>query len=653
MRNVALGFALLIGTALPASATDSLWTVWNSTTAPDTARLEAIQVLAWKAVFELPDSGMALAEKQLALAGRIGNDRGRYEAHTTLAVGNSMKSDYTAALTHLQECMQLARSMNDRKRIANTLSNMSNVYRNIGDLPMSLRLLQQSITIDKELGNDLGLAGTYNNIGNIHKELGEDEEALESYLQSAALYDALDDDRGRAQTLMSLGAIHLKMGRLELAAVELQRGIDLLRRTGRKMEMGISYNNLGRTYSLMERPKEAHANLDSARTIFTALGARKQLARVFYYSGEQWFSEGRIRQAIVACDEGLELARSTGLLLQEKECLDCLIKAYSSTGEYRQAFLAQKAYLNVNDSLAQLNDRKEMTRLSVTREFQERMFADSLNTVRERFEREREHEVQLSEERDRRNIFLYSSVGILVLAGGLWSRLNQVRRARKAIQYERDRSDQLLLNILPAPVAQELKDHGRTRARHFDEVSVLFTDFKGFTGMATTMSAEDLVNEIDTCFKAFDAIMERHGIEKIKTIGDAYMAAAGLPEPGRANAREVVLAALEMQDFIENRHLERTARTLPAFRMRAGIHTGPVIAGVVGVRKFAYDIWGDTVNTASRMESSGEVGQVNISSVTHALVQGERGLSFTARGLIQAKGKGDLAMFFAHRGDND
>src|SRR5690606_29586184 len=145
-------------------------------------------------------------------------------------------------------------------------------------------------------------------------------------------YDALDDDRGRAQTLMNLGAIHLNMGQLELAAEELQGGIDLLRRTGRKMEMGISYNNLGRTYSLMNRAEEAHANLDSARTIFTALGARKQLARVFYYTGEQWFSEGRTRQAIAACREGLELARSTGLLLQEKECLDCLIEAYSSMG---------------------------------------------------------------------------------------------------------------------------------------------------------------------------------------------------------------------------------------------------------------------------------------------------------------------------------
>lgn len=638
------------------SQTDSLWGVWNDVQQPDSNRLKAMQTLAWKAVFEQPDSGLALAGRQLELAERVNDPRARYEAHTTMAVGNSMKSRYDEALVHLDQCLAIAKAIDDPKRIANTYSNMSNVHRNLGDLPRALQLLHQSLRTDEALNNKAGLAGTYNNIGNIHKELGEDDKALASYQRSAALYDALDDDKGRAQTLMNMGAVHLNKGQLEQASDELSRSIVLLSKLGRRMEMGISYNTLGRAYSLMGRGREAHAMLDSARTIFTTLGAKRQLARVHYYTGEQLLKEQRFRSALSACREGLEVARSTALLLQEKECLDCMMRAHAAMGDYRSAYQAQTAFMALNDSLARLNNRKETTRLEVTQQFQERMFTDSLRTVRQRFEREQEYQAQLADERDRRNLFVYSSVGVLLLAGGLWSRLRTTRRSRAAIQRERDRSDELLLNILPATVAQELKDQGYTKARHFEQVTVLFSDFKGFTSMAEKLSATELIAEIDHCFKAFDAIMDRHAIEKIKTIGDAYMAAAGLPDPGRSGAVEMVQAALEMQQFIAERHRDRSASGQPAFQMRIGLHSGPVVAGVVGVRKFAYDIWGDTVNTAARMESSGEAGQVNLSADTYALVKdatdaaGLPLFTFSERGHIQAKGKGELLMYFVSRG---
>jgi class 3 adenylate cyclase len=220
----------------------------------------------------------------------------------------------------------------------------------------------------------------------------------------------------------------------------------------------------------------------------------------------------------------------------------------------------------------------------------------------------------------------------------------EVEKRNIVIQKEKEKSDELLLNILPSEVAEELKEKGYTTAKSFDEVTVLFSDIKGFTNVAEKLTAKELVKEIDTYFSAFDNIILKYGLEKIKTIGDAYIAAGGLPEKNSATAQNVIETAIAMQQVVEKLKQERITSNKPYFELRIGIHTGPVVAGVVGIKKFQYDIWGDTVNLAARMEQSGVPGKINISQQTYELVKQQ--FNCVPRGKIEAKNKGEIDMYF-------
>lgn len=218
------------------------------------------------------------------------------------------------------------------------------------------------------------------------------------------------------------------------------------------------------------------------------------------------------------------------------------------------------------------------------------------------------------------------------------------KKQKKIIENEKQKSENLLLNILPVNIAEELKYKGSVEAKHFNEVTVLFTDFKGFTLISEKLTPTELVSEINIYFSAFDRIMQKHGIEKIKTIGDSYMAAKGLTDTKERQAASVIEACLDIQKFILEQKIKKQAEEKAFFEIRIGVHTGPVVAGVVGLNKFAYDIWGDSVNIASRMESSGEVGKINISGTTYELVKDIFKCEY--RGKIVAKNKGDIDMYF-------
>lgn len=222
----------------------------------------------------------------------------------------------------------------------------------------------------------------------------------------------------------------------------------------------------------------------------------------------------------------------------------------------------------------------------------------------------------------------------------------EIEKQKKLVEEQRKKADDLLLNIFPFEIAEQLKINGYARSKHYRMATVMFTDFVGFSKLAEKLSTQKLIHELSTYFEKFDYIARWHFVEKIKTVGDSYMCAGGLPLKNRSNPFDTVLAAIEMMSFVKEANMKKLQAGEPVWDIRIGIHTGEVIAGVIGHTKIAYDIWGDTVNMASRMETSGEAGKVNISGATYEHIKDY--FDCTYRGKITAKNKGEIDMYFVN-----
>lgn len=234
--------------------------------------------------------------------------------------------------------------------------------------------------------------------------------------------------------------------------------------------------------------------------------------------------------------------------------------------------------------------------------------------------------------------------GITGQARDLEEQSNELEKQKNKLEIEKAKTDELLQNILPYEIAEQLKNKGAVKAKKYRMVSIIFTDFVDFTKISSELEPEEIIKELSVYFRKFDEITEDHFIEKIKTIGDAYMAVGGLPLRNKSNPIDAVLAALEIQKFMKMYNDSRKAKGLSGWSLRLGIHTGKVVAGVIGSKKFAYDIWGDAVNTASRLETAGEAGKINISGETFEYIK--TFFNCTYRGKISAKNKGEIDMYF-------
>lgn len=640
-------FLLAIAFAMQAqSKVDSLYAVWQDPSQADSVRVDAFDDYIWEAyLFSAPDTAAILADKLIAFAKENKFPKGQALGLNISGISHDIRGNYPEALSYYKKSLKVFEKIGDKNGMAGTLGNIGIIYQGQGNYPKALDNFTRSIKIFEQIGSKRGMANALASIGVIYKYQDDYPNALNYYTRSKEIHEELGNLRGIAVANISIGSIYATQSDYPKALEHYTQSLEIIEGLDDKQAMANILANIGDNYKNQDEHAKALDFLTRSLEIKKSLGDQKSIANTLHNIGNIYLEQGNHGKALQYCQKSYDSALAVEVLEEQKFACQCLYDTYRAMGKSNKALEYMEKMRIVEDSLQSEETSKRLQQM----EFAKQVLTDSLATAEKERLIEEAHKEEVRKKNRTRNMLAGGGILVLLLAGGIYSRLRLIRKAKAVIEKEKDRSENLLLNILPADIAAELKEKGRADARDFESVSILFTDFKGFTAASEKLSAQDLVSEINVCFEAFDGIMGKYGIEKIKTIGDAYMAAGGLPIPTDDAVKNTVLAAMEMQQFILQRKAELDAAGKPGFEMRVGIHTGPVVAGIVGVKKFAYDIWGDTVNTASRMESSGAVGQVNISQSTYELLKDDPDFQFENRGKIKAKGKGEMEMYFVSR----
>lgn len=587
-------------------------------------------------------SALVSFDSAFALAVQIEDKKSMAQLHNGVGVINLAQGDYNKALYRFMKSKEIREELGETKHLYGILSNIGSIYFKQGNSSNALDYFNRALVSAEKTNNRAGISTCLNNIGGIYSSQGNTEKALEYHTRALAIREDLGDRLGVATSLYNLAEIYLDEKEYGKAMDYYKRAHTEQKEVGDKFGMAKSLAGIGRVYYSERKYQKSLQFYQEALAIYKSMGNKAEISKILSSIGVNFSAQQNFGKAIKYCEEALMLAEEIESLTKQKEACECLYVNYKESGNIEEALGSMEKVRLIDNKLSAQETNEKLQQM----EFAKQVLQDSIqNAEKERLVKEM-HQEQVREKNQTKNIFVVVGCIALLVAFGFFTRWRYIKKSREVLQSEKDRSDSLLLNILPEEIALELKEKGSADARNFDGVSILFTDFKGFTEQSAKLSPEELVNEINQCFKAFDEIMGKRDIEKIKTIGDAYMAAGGLPVSSKNSVKNTVLAALELQKFIKKRKEERDAKGELAFSMRAGIHTGSVVAGIVGAKKFQYDIWGDTVNTASRMESSGEEGKVNISETTYNLLKDYNEFTFEYRGEIETKGKGKLKMYF-------
>jgi adenylate cyclase len=658
-----------------------------STANGDTNRIMILFKLSSAYIGNNPDTTMDYTNQALDLSEKIGYKKGIGIAYNILGLIYNDKGDYSQALELHRKALKIREEMGDKPGIAGSYNNIGNVYEVQGDYPEALKSYFAALEINQEIGNKPWQAANTNNIGLIYEHLGNYPEALKNYFFSLRICEEIGDKEGIGIIYNNIGIIYKLQGNYSEALENYFASLRISEEMGDKEGSANTYGNIGNIYYYQRNYPEALKNHLASLKIYEEIGGKQGIARAYenmgivyeelsdypkalknYFAsleismeigeklsiasssvniGKVYTKQVKNKEASEYLRQGLSMAQEIGNLEYIKESYFGLAALDSSQGNFKKSLEYYKMGIIINDSMFNKENTEKIVQSKMQYEFDKK---ESLAKA-EQEKKDVIAQKELQKQKWVRNGFIGGFAAVLIFAFIFFRQRNKIKREKKISEEERKkseaekkRSEELLLNILPSEVAEELKNTGQCQAKTFSMVTVMFTDFKDFTSISEKVSAELLVAEINHCFSAFDQIVNKYNVEKIKTVGDAYMCVSGLPVLNYTHAFDVVNAALEIRNFMISRKIEKEARGEISFEIRIGIHTGPVVAGIVGVKKFQYDIWGDTVNLAARMESSGEAGQVNISGTTFALVKTK--FNCIHRGKIVAKNKGELDMYF-------
>jgi class 3 adenylate cyclase len=542
-------------------------------------------------------------------------------------------NDNNKALKYSNELIKLSLASKNYLYLYRGYSQRGQSYRLAGDLTLALESFIEGSEAASKLKDKSYEGGAFLTIADVYSQIGNSVNADYYYTKSISILRNTKDTLTLASALLNAGdeAFKNKQHTKALSYFK-ESGIHFKQVN---YPIGTAYNlgNVGMVYAEQGKDALAEQYINEAFVLLEELKDYNPITTYLTYMSDIYSRRKDYTTALKYAHRSLDLATQYGLKEQISNANLTLSELYEQYGNTAASYQHYKEHIAFRDSIINLESVQQIADLRTDFEVSQK-----------------QTEIDLLDQRRKNQRIITYAIGIalffIALLAFLWYRRYLfIRKTKQIIETERDRSDQLLLNILPEDTATELKLNGKVQAKKHESVTVLFSDFQGFTSYSENLSPEELVETVDFYFSKFDTIMEAHGLEKIKTIGDAYMCAGGLHGNATDAAHQMILAAKEIIDFVESTKNNALAHEL-TFDIRIGINSGPVVAGVVGSKKFAYDIWGDTVNVASRMESMSLPGKINISERTYELIKDRWSCEF--RGEIQVKNRGHLTMYFVN-----
>jgi adenylate cyclase len=640
MRKLLFYLALLLissASAAPQNQIDSLKFVLR-TAKEDTSRVNTLLVLCSNLVRSAPPEAIRYANQAKNLATKLNFRKGLAYSYKSLGMGFYFQGNYIETLLYWQQSLKTFESINDKLGIANMLNNLGAVNFNQGDDEKAIEYYVKSLRASEEIGDKLRIATALVNIGAVYfNKKGTHNQALDYYKKALPLSEELGDHDAIGTSAVNMGEIYLERGDDNSALFYFEKALEAYKKS-ENGNVPYALNNIGKVYSKRNDFEKAIKFQQDAFELAKMNNAKLEMSQSLLGLAHTYVKQGDSKSSIASFSHAEQIAKEIGANYELKEAYEGLSDTYQKLSDYKNAYKFHTLFSSIKDTLYNAEMDKRIQSMTLSFDLEKKQSEVNILTKDKALQ-----ELDIRRQKTIRNATGITGILLLILAIGLFNRYKYVRKTKKIIEAEKDRSDKLLLNILPYETAEELKEKGSATPKHYEMVTVLFTDFKGFTTIAEKLTPQQLVEELNNCFLEFDKIIDKHNIEKIKTIGDAYMCAGGVPVANRTNPFDVVKAGIEIMEYMDKLKAEREAKGEAYWELRIGVHTGKVIAGVVGKNKFAYDIWGDAVNTASRMESSGIPGKVNISGDTYELVKHQ--FKCVHRGKIQAKNKGEIDMY--------